>query len=179
MLDRQNLSLLAPAAVCLAMWGGMVYADVDARLQSLLLGGVAAIAFAYQQTRLKSLPPQEPRLAWFPKYRCRCQLAESIRTSADPLREIALRLELLGFECDRQTPLALHFTRGQAHGDFHVRLAKLNVAVTVPAAGEVELTVKADWLVAFDTGDLWRQTDELKRTLESDAAKPETSAAAA
>ncbi|PQO40213.1 hypothetical protein [Blastopirellula marina] len=179
MLDRKNLSLLAPAAICLAMWGGMVYANIDARLQSLLLGSVAAIAFAYQQAKLKPLPLRAPRLAWFPKYRCRCQLAESIRTSAEPLREIALRLEPLGFECDRQTPLALHFTRGQAQGDFHIRLAKLSVTVTIPAEGEVELTVKADWLVAFDTGDLWRQTDELKRTLEMDAAKPSPLAAAA
>ncbi|MCC9609061.1 hypothetical protein LOC68_07125 [Blastopirellula sp. JC732] len=179
MLAKKNLSLLLPGAVCLAMWGGMTYADIDGRTQFLVLGPVALVALAYHQTQLKPLPEQMPRLAWFPKYRCRCQLAESIRNSADPLREIALRFESLGFECDRQTPLALHFTRGHARGDFDVRLAKLNVAVTMPAAGEVELSVKAEWLVLFDTGDLWRQTDELKRALELESPQREHLAAAA
>ena len=81
---------------------------------------------------------------------------------------MVLRLTDLGFSCDRQTPLALHLTRGHAKGDFSVELAKINLTVSLPLEAETELLVEADWLVAFDTGDLWQLTSEIKAIVEGE-----------
>lgn len=161
------------AMCCLSAWGLMTYADIDPRLLATMFAVVGVVAYFYSRKSATDLPDKRPSIAWMPKYRSRCTLSEAIRSSSDPARALVIRLGEAGFSCERQTPLALHFTRGHARGDFSVEIAKINLVVSLPIETEVDLIVEAGWLVAFDTGDLWQLTKELTALVADDPAHEE------
>jgi len=164
-----NTSVALAAGACFAVWAFVTYGGIDPRFWATVFAGVAVVAYFYTRKAATDLPGKRPRLAWMPKYRCRCEPSASVLSSPDPARALVLRLGELGFVCERQTPLALHFSRGHAQGDFSVELAKLDVTVSLPIESSTELLVEAGWVAAFDTGDLWQLTTELKALVESDS----------
>jgi len=169
MNNPKRASTALAAVTCLSAWGVMTYASIDPRLVATVLGIVAVAAYFYHQQSARELPEKRPRFAWMPKYRCHCTVPDSMRSSSDPARALVLRLTDRGFACDRQTPVALHLTRGHAKGDFSVELAKINLTFSLPIEVQTELVVEADWVAAFDTGDLWQLTTELKALVEAES----------
>jgi hypothetical protein len=43
------------------------------------------------------------------------------------------------------------------------------IATAIPIGAATELRGEADWVVAFDTGDLWQLTTELKSLVEAES----------
>ncbi len=78
------------------------------------------------------------------------------------------RLNQLGFvEMGRDID-QIRFTRGSILGDFSVQIAKVDLTFRLPLDTETVLQVEYGAFAAFDTGDLWKFTTELKDRLEAD-----------
>lgn len=168
MKNTRSISLIVAIAACLASWLYVTYGDFDPRLAASVSAIVAVTAFFYSgKSPIQFMEGKKPRIVWMPKYRALCKPSPDIINTEDPARAITLLLSGKGFVCERQTPLALHFIRGYAKGDFSVELARVNLTVTLPITEETEMLVEAGWIAAFDTGDLWQLTQEIKSLIEN------------
>jgi hypothetical protein len=117
-----------------------------------------------------SMPARKPLLCVLPKYWAIVNIDAAILNSDDPTQVIVSSLEALGFHVARQGPHRVELSRGHILGDFSIKIAKLNVRISLPADQKTKLTIEYGALfgAAFDTGDLWRVTTQLIERLQAD-----------
>jgi len=117
-----------------------------------------------------SMPARKPLFCALPKYWAVVKVDTAILGSDDPTKVILSSLESLGFHVVNRGPLSVNLSRGHILGDFSMKIAKLNLRISLPPARETNLAIEYGALfgIAFDTGDLWRVTTELIERLQSD-----------
>ena len=125
---------------------------------------VGAITLVYQAIPCRELPEVRPGFSLLPKYRTSIDWDSP---APDPIA-IEQKFAACGFQLVRSDDHAMHYQRGKLLGDFSVKVLKLKCTISIPDNGSSTLTVEAGWMIAFDSGDLWTFTSELKANLESD-----------
>lgn len=117
-----------------------------------------SVTATYKWLPYRPLSKTKPRFTLFPKYHTTIQWSKE-------LADVAEELEKYGFELrsKNQDKLILH--RGSLLGDFSVKLLKLKCIVSPSENDSLSITLEAGWMIAFDTGDLWTFTTELKQKL--------------
>ena len=95
------------------------------------------------------------------------KVPQALLGSSDPPAALGERLRNFGFRVDKRTENVLRFTRRSALGDFSIKIAKVNLTFAMPLTADTEVLVEYGSFAAFDTGDLWTFTSELKAGLES------------
>jgi hypothetical protein len=125
----------------------------------------------YRRQQAKSLPDRRPRVQWFPKYRATIAIPAALLGAEDSGAALGDQLGTLGFVVQERNDQVLSFKRGSVLGDFSTKLTKVDLIFSLPLSSETGLVVEyGTTLVAFDTGDLWALTAELKEMLESAGA---------
>lgn len=136
-------------------------------LESVIIFAVVivCITFIYKLMPFRDLAHTKPALTLFPKYRTTLQLSDELSDDA----KLEDRFSQLGFTLRKTDENKRIFYRGSLLGDFSVKILKLKCAV-VTSPDSTSLTIEAGWMIAFDTGDLWTFTSELKQKLQCDSA---------
>ena len=143
--------------------------------QILMFGVIAAIAavialiiflVAYKTKEPTPLPFVRPTFACLPKYITPIALPQDIIAAGSPELALGERLAEYGFSESSQTVGKVCYTRGSIVGDLSVKIAKINLTFSLPLYRRPTMTVVAGGPLAFDTGDLWKLTTELKEKLE-------------
>lgn len=125
---------------------------------------LAVCAFIYKGLPFRSVGESKPAFCLFPKY----EVTICWREPQPEMASMEAMLSKYGFTAVSIDDRKAVFDRGKLLGDFSVKLLKLRCVVEAPKDGESRLTLQARWMIAFDTGDLWRFTTELKQKLESE-----------
>ena len=73
----------------------------------------------------------------------------------------------LVFNKTRTSAKESKYTRGSILIDIPIKLSKVNAGVRELAENEIELTIQAGWVAAFDTGDHWRFLSEMCEKVEN------------
>jgi hypothetical protein len=134
----------------------------------LIVAGVCVGGFlvAYKLKPAGVLPASKPRFCFLPKFSSSVALPPDVTEASSPQEQLISRLEKLGFSVVRQSEDELVFSRGSALGDFTVEIAKLDITFDLPIGPSTPVEVAYGSFAAFDTGDLWQFTQELKSQLE-------------
>ncbi len=61
----------------------------------------------------------------------------------------------------------LLYKRGSVLGDFTIKIAKVNLFFSLPLESETKLYIQYGTFALFDTGDLWKFTNEIRGKLVS------------
>ncbi|MGF1579639.1 MAG: hypothetical protein ACFCD0_09775 [Gemmataceae bacterium] len=134
----------------------------------VIVAVIFTVALGYKLRWPSTLPPTKPFISWFPKYRTVVVLTPVVVENQEPEMALLYRLNQLGFvEMGRDID-QIRFTRGSILGDFSVQIAKVDLTFRLPLDTETVLQVEYGAFAAFDTGDLWKFTTELKDRLEAD-----------
>ncbi len=110
----------------------------------------------------KELPEKKPVIAWLPKYSTTVKLSENLSSG----ETLSRHLSAFGFKLAKETPENITFSRGSVLGDISIRITKVNLKFDKPLSGHTGLVIEYGALAFFDTGDLWKFTNELKGKLE-------------
>lgn len=126
---------------------------------------VAVVTLVYKALPHRQLPEVKSGFTLFPKYQT------SVDWGPTAPGELAIEEKFAEsrFELSGTAENEMHFQRGHLLGDFSLKLVKLRCRLTLPENGSSILTVEGGWMIAFDTGDLWTITSELKRNLPSES----------
>ena len=133
-----------------------------------LVVAVLAIASALAVYKIKghtAFPASQPTLALLPKYAFSISLPAEISMAPDPIEKLGSLLAEYGFRESKRSDKIVVYSRGSLLGDFSVEITKLNLEISLPLAAESAARVEYGAFAAFDTGDLWRFSDELTRKL--------------
>lgn len=117
----------------------------------------------YRSKSASQMPTERPSFCWQPKFVVEFELPDAITTATDPVNSLGDSLGQYGFKEVRQQPDSVMFARGHTLGDFSIKIAK--VTLTFPLPLEKHQSAEAgygSYAVAFDTGDLWTFTVELR-----------------
>ena len=117
-----------------------------------------------------SMSTRKPLLCILPKYWATLKVDEAILNSDDPTKTIISSLKTLGFRVVDRGSSYVKLSRGHILGDFSIKIAKLDLRISLPPDRETKLTIEYGALfgAAFDTGDLWRVTSQLIERLQAD-----------
>jgi len=126
---------------------------------------IVLFTLTYKLIPYRDLPDAKPGFALFPKYRTSIDWSPE----APDVPELEEKFVRFGFRVCRSDENGMSFKRGQLLGDFTVKLLKLKCTISAPENGSSSLSLEAGWMIAFDTGDLWTFTSELKQKLQSNA----------
>ena len=126
-----------------------------------------AITVLYKIKPHKSLGEKKPFISFFPKFKTSVKLPSSLLESENIEKELESSLSEYGFIKKNKNGSTTKYSRGHILGDFSIKLAKVNLLVTEPNSGCVEIAMEAGWVVAFDTGDFWKFLTELKEKIEN------------
>ena len=121
----------------------------------LVLTGVTIL---YKVIPYRNLGERKPVLALLPKYKNKV----IVGNSGNNIEEV---LTSLGFIKNKGENGIAKYTRGSIIGDISIKLIKIKVCTKAIVDNELEYTVEAASLVAFDTGDHWQLTKELGEKL--------------
>jgi len=100
-------------------------------------------------------------VAFFPKYKKR------VKHALNP-QQLEEKLAEFGFTKTGGDDALMAFSRGSVLGDISIKLSKVAVGLERITDKELEITVHAGWVVAFDTGDHWQFITELSERIEND-----------
>ena len=128
---------------------------------------LAAITMLYKSLPHRSMGEKKPFISFFPKFKTIVKLPSSLLDSENPEKELEAVLSKYGFTKKNKTNSITKYSRGHILGDISIKLAKVNLLVTEPESGSVEISIEAGWVVAFDTGDFWKFLTELKDKIEN------------
>jgi len=130
------------------------------------------LGWCYRRAPYRALSAEKPSLVLFPKYRAEVILPRSVLSSPQPAEALVSLLRPHGFRLHGGKRFPLEFRRGRMLGDLSSRYLGLRLVF-----GEISgyssrcaLTLEGRCCVLFDSGDLWRVIDAIKRDLEKDAA---------
>lgn len=127
---------------------------------------LALMELAYVRTLPKPLGNRRPNWSFFPKYGFTINLDQDLSTAEDTALSITERLESFGFRLEQENRKLLKFSRGHPKGDFSIELAHVNLNLFLPLSEPTNATMQYGWFCAFDTGDLWQLTQQVKNALE-------------
>ena len=138
----------------------------------LIIAAVAIVAATlfYKFMPFGELSAARPKFSLLPKYRT---LIDWDSPAPDAIA-IEQKFSECGFRLVQSDDRTMHYQRGHLFGDFSVKLMKLKCTITIPENSSSTLTVEAGWMIAFDTGDLWTFTSELREKLQSDGIQTST-----
>ena len=128
---------------------------------------LAVITTLYKITPHRSLGEKKPFISFFPKFKTNVKLPSALLESENPEKELETSLSDYGFIKKTKNDSITKYSRGHILGDFSIKLAKVNLLVTEPNSGCVEISIEAGWVAAFDTGDFWKFLTELKSKIEN------------
>lgn len=137
-------------------------------LFGLAIGVIAALLVVYVLYRRagpRDLTGSKPAFCMFPKYRFEIALPERVHSATDQIQALTRELEPMGFRPARQDDHGAVFTRGSVLGDFSIKVAKLNLRFEWPLKPITRVVIGYGVFAAFDTGDLWKFSTELKTRL--------------
>lgn len=126
------------------------------------------ITMLYKLLPYRKPGDNKPFISFFPKYRTKVMLPSSVVKAESPEKVLEQILSEFGFGKKSQGVVFAKYSRGHILGDFSIKLARVNLLVTSPDSDSVELSIEAGWVIAFDTGDLWKFLTELKEKLEKE-----------
>lgn len=115
--------------------------------------------FSYRLLPFRMAGERRPYLVFFPKYKKLISSCASDQSLADKLAQY-------GFVQNKQSGATINFTRGSVLGDLSIELSKVDVGITRVNEKEIEITVQAGWVAAFDTGDHWRLITRLAEEIQ-------------
>ena len=133
---------------------------------------VLAIGFALNamtgRKRVRRLPDKRPWFCLLPKYYLNLRLDGPPEEWGD---EVHRRVARLGFEVQSETEEYRTYARGNHFADFKAEAVRTVVVVRLPVTNPTPLGLQyASRLgVAFDTGDLWKVADSIRKRLEKEA----------
>lgn len=136
---------------------------MDINLIVTVVAIVIGITLLYKVLPYRALGNKKPPFALLPKYKTNIKLPSSVSS----LEDVSNQLKNYGFELKSKTEDMGNYSRGHILGDFSVKLAKVNLKVTIPKENKSEFYIAAAWVVAFDTGDFWSFLNELKQKFET------------
>ncbi|MDH3972848.1 MAG: hypothetical protein OEV42_01095 [Deltaproteobacteria bacterium] len=141
---------------------------MDINLIIFVVAAVSGITILYKVLPHRNIGTKKPVISLLPKYRTWVTLPSSVSNANNPMEELEKILSKYGFIKKSQGGETSKYSRGHILGDFSVKLAKVNLLVTVPKSNGVDMFIEAGWVVAFDTGDFWKFLTELKQKIETD-----------
>lgn len=128
---------------------------------------LVVITLVYKIKPHKNLGDKKPSISFFPKFKTKVNLPPDILESDDPEQKLELTLSRYGFTKKAKRGSITKYSRGHLIGDLSIKLAKVNLLVTLPYSGYTEISIEAGWVVAVDTGDFWEFLTELKEKIEN------------
>ncbi len=136
-----------------------------------IIAAVAIIGFlsAYKLKSPQPLPSSKPSFCFLPKFEGSISVPPINAETTQPTDFLAERLAEAGFSVAQRTDDELVFSRGSVLGDFSVKIAKVNMRFDLPIQPSTRFTIEYGAFAAFDTGDLWQFTQELKDIVERSA----------
>ena len=140
---------------------------MDVNLIIFVVVTLAVITILYKIKTPKNLGDKKPFISFFPKFKTNVKLPSALLESENPEKELESTLSEYGFIKKSKNVSITKYSRGHILGDFSIKLAKVNLLVTEPNSGCVEISIEAGWVVAFDTGDFWKFLTELKGKIEN------------
>ena len=140
---------------------------MDINLIIFVVFALAAITMLYKILPHRKMREKKPFISFFPKYKTKVELPSSLLESENPGKELETALSKYGFLKKSKNGSVIKYSRGHILGDFSIKLAKVNLLVTEPESGCVEISIEAGWVVVFDTGDFWKFLTELKEKIEN------------
>ena len=137
-----------------------------------IVGGyfLLRVAISYKRNKPKELPKTKPLIAWLPKYHSVVCLPEKIINTPSATEALGKQLSLFGFKLVKDSPSELVFSRGSALGDFSIKIVKVNLKFGKPLTNETKLIIEYGSFALFDTGDLWKFSEDLISKLENKGA---------
>ncbi|MBN1899203.1 MAG: hypothetical protein JW827_10520 [Spirochaetes bacterium] len=125
------------------------------------------LLIVYRQKKPVKIPEEKPVISFFPKYYATVRMTDSILKSNNPFSiTLDSRLEPFGFKLTKEFPEELIFSRGSVSGDFSIKITKVNLKFKIPPSKEIRMDIEYGFMVLFDTGDLWKFTNELIEKLQ-------------
>ena len=128
---------------------------------------LAVITMLYKSLPHRNMGEKKPFISFFPKFKTKVKLPASLLESGNPEETLETVLSEYGFNKKAKNNSITKYSRGHILGDISIKLAKVNLLVTEPTSGYVEISIEAGWVVAFDTGDFWKFLTELKDKIEN------------
>ncbi len=128
---------------------------------------VVIFTLMYKMIPARPLKTKKPYFVLLPKFKTDVTLADRIINTNNPLATLSEELSKFGFTPSMQDESWATYSRGHILGDFSVNITKVNIKVAQPISNPISIFVEYGWVAAFDTGDLWRFTTELKHKLSS------------
>lgn len=133
----------------------------------LTIGLITYFYNKYKDGTAQLLPNKRPWFCWLPKFKTTVNLPSTIVNYADPLQSLGDKLQELGFRLEYQETGFARFTRGSKYGDFSTKIMKIDLTFSTPIKQETDVIVEYGEFAAFDTGDLWKLTTEVKQHLQN------------
>ena len=121
---------------------------------------VLAVTLSYRLLPFRNAGDRRPFFAFLPKYKIGITSSGSDQALEEKLAEY-------GFHKTKQKGATATFTRGSVLGDLSIELVRVDVGLTRLNDSELEVTLQAGWVAAFDTGDHWKLITELRSKLEN------------
>ena len=128
---------------------------------------VIIFTLMYKRIPAKPLKTRKPVVCLLPKFKTTITLTDQIINADNLIAVLSKELSKLGFNLSGQNEFWITYSRGHILADFSVDVAKVNIKVTQPISNPISIIVEYGWVAAFDTGDLWTFTTELKRKLSN------------
>ena len=133
---------------------------------ALTIGLISYFYNRYKGGTAQLLPSKKPFFCWLPKFKTTVELPPKIVNYGNPLQSLGDKLQELGFRLESQEASYARFTRGSKYGDFSTKIMKIDLTFSTPIKQETDMLVEYGEFAAFDTGDLWKLTNEVKQHLQ-------------
>ncbi|MGV7220290.1 MAG: hypothetical protein ACQ9MH_02045 [Nitrospinales bacterium] len=132
----------------------------------IAIGIACSLLTAYKLKPAGTLSKLKPSFCFLPKFKLSLTLSSDIMEAKNPQKRLINRLATFGFSILRESEDKLILNRGSALGDFSIKIAKINITFDLPLRSLTSIEVEYGSFAAFDTGDLWQFSQELKKSLE-------------
>lgn len=129
---------------------------------------MAALTFIYKQKSYSDTT--SGKIAWLPKYQVKITLPQAILHAQKPWVILDELLTPLGFRRCNEDYFPIEYRRGHVLGDFSSKIIGLKLIFHEMPSGcyECKVTLEATWMVLFDTADLWKMLQTIKRAIEGE-----------